>query len=309
MLYGMITIALPKGSLEAQTLQLFKEADLEVRRTDRDYNPSIDDTRIGKIKILRPQEIPTYVDKGYFDLGISGLDWVRETSSDVVEVANLSYSKTGEGNVKIVIAVHRDEPIENVSQIRPDSRVTTEYPELTRKFFEDLKIPVQMFHSYGASEAKVPDLMDVVVDLTETGTTLRKNGLKIIGQIMESHTVIIANKTSWADPEKRREIEEIKTLLFGVIDARHKVLLTMNVPTASMERIVAALPGHEEADRQPPPRDRLLQHPDGCAEEPGQPADPAAQGLRGRGYPRDPDFEDRAVKGCSFPSDERYFQE
>ena len=238
----MITLALPKGSLEAQTLQLFKEADLEVRRTDRDYNPRIEDPRIGKIKILRPQEIPTYVDKGYFDLGISGLDWVRETGSDVVEVAALTYSKTGEGNVKIVIAVHRDEPVESAAQIRPESRVTTEYPELTKKFFADLKIPVQLFHSFGASEAKVPDLMDVVVDLTETGTTLRKNGLKIIGQIMESHTVIIANKAAWADPEKRREIEEIKTLLFGVLEARHKVLLTMNVPTASLEKIVSALP-------------------------------------------------------------------
>jgi len=238
----MITIALPKGSLEAQTLQLFREADLEVRRTDRDYNPRIADSRIGKIKILRPQEIPTYVEKGYFDLGISGLDWVHETGSDVVEVADLSYSKTGEGNVKIVVAVHRDEPVDDVSQIRPDSRVTTEYPELTRKFFERLNIPVQLFHSYGASEAKVPDLMDVVVDLTETGTTLRKNGLKIIGQIMESHTVIIANRESWADPGKRREIEEIKTLLFGVIEARHKVLLTMNVPTHAMEHLIAALP-------------------------------------------------------------------
>ncbi|MGA2160575.1 MAG: ATP phosphoribosyltransferase [Methanoregula sp.] len=238
----MITLALPKGSLEAQTLQLFKEADLEVRRTDRDYNPRIDDPRIGKIKILRPQEIPTYVDKGYFDLGISGLDWVRETGADVVEVAALTYSKTGEGNVKIVIAVHRDEPIESAAQIRPDSRVTTEYPELTRKFFADLGIPVQLFHSFGASEAKVPDLMDVVVDLTETGTTLRKNSLKIIGQIMESHTVIIANRAAWADKEKRREIEEIKTLLFGVLEARHKVLLTMNVPTAALERIVSALP-------------------------------------------------------------------
>ncbi len=238
----MITLALPKGSLEAQTLQLFKEADLEIRRTDRDYNPRIDDPRIGKIKILRPQEIPTYVDKGYFDMGISGLDWVRETSSDVVEVADLSYSKTGEGNVKIVIAVHHDEPIESARQIRPDSRVTTEYPVLTKKFFESIGVPVQLFHSFGASEAKVPDLMDVVVDLTETGTTLRKNGLKIIGQIMESYTVIIANKKSWADPEKRREIEEIKTLLFGVIEARHKVLLTMNVPSASMERIARALP-------------------------------------------------------------------
>jgi len=238
----MITLALPKGSLEAQTLQLFKEADLEVKRTDRDYNPRIDDPRIGKIKILRPQEIPTFVDKGYFDVGISGLDWVRETSSDVVEVADLSYSKTGEGNVKIVIAVHRDEPIDSAKQIRPDSRVTTEYPVLTKKYFESIGVPVQLFHSFGASEAKVPDLMDVVVDLTETGTTLRKNGLKIIGQIMESYTVIIANKKSWEDKEKRREIEEIKTLLFGVIEARHKVLLTMNVPSASMERIVRALP-------------------------------------------------------------------
>jgi len=238
----MITLALPKGSLESQTLQLFKEADLEVRRTDRDYNPVISDPRIGKIKILRPQEIPTYVDKGYFDLGISGLDWVRETGSAVIEVAALSYSKTGEGNVKIVIAVHRDEPIDTAAQIRPGSRVTTEYPELTRKFFEDLKIPVQLFHSFGASEAKVPDLMDVVVDLTETGTTLRKNGLKIIGQIMESYTVIIANKAAWADPEKRREIQEIKTLLFGVLEARHQVLLSMNVPTAALEQIVTALP-------------------------------------------------------------------
>jgi ATP phosphoribosyltransferase len=238
----MITIALPKGSLESQTLQLFREADLEVKRTDRDYNPRIDDQRIGKVKILRPQEIPTYVERGYFDVGISGLDWVRETGSDVVEVANLSYSKTGEGNVRIVVAVHHDEPIETVAQIRQDSRVTTEYPELTKKFFSSLGIPVQLFHSFGASEAKVPDLMDVVVDLTETGLTLRRNGLKIIGEIMESYTVIIANRASWEDPQKRREIEEITTLLIGVIEARHKVLLTMNVPAQSMERIVAALP-------------------------------------------------------------------
>jgi ATP phosphoribosyltransferase len=238
----MITIALPKGSLESQTLQLFREADLEVKRTDRDYNPQIDDNRIGKVKILRPQEIPTYVEKGYFDMGISGLDWVKETGSDIVEVANLSYSKTGKGNVRIVVAVHRDEPIENVTQVRPDSRVTTEYPNLTKAFFVSLGIPVQLFHSFGASEAKVPDLMDVVVDLTETGTTLRKNGLKIIGQIMESYTVIIANKKSWGDPEQRKSIEEIKTLLVGVIEARNQVLLTMNVPKDAMEQVIQTLP-------------------------------------------------------------------
>ena len=238
----MISIALPKGSLEAQTLQLFKEADLEVKRGDRDYNPVINDHRIGKVKILRPQEIPNYVETGYFDLGISGLDWVKETGAKVKEVSPLSYSKTGEGTVKIVVAVHRDEPIDDVSKIRPNSRVTTEYPEITKEYFGRLGIPVQLFPSFGASEAKVPDLMDVVVDLTETGTTLRRNGLKIIGQIMESYTVIIANRDSFEDVGKRRAIEEIVTLLLGVIDARHQVLLSMNVPEAAMEQVVAALP-------------------------------------------------------------------
>ncbi|MDD1653483.1 MAG: ATP phosphoribosyltransferase, partial [Methanomicrobiales archaeon] len=123
----MISLVLPKGSLEQQTLQLFKEADLEVKRTDRDYNP-----RIGKVKILRPQEIPTYVAMGAFDLGITGLDWVRETGAEVVEVASLSYSKTGEGNVRIVVAVSQEEEIPDPTRIRPGSRVTTEYPNLTR---------------------------------------------------------------------------------------------------------------------------------------------------------------------------------
>ncbi len=238
----MITIALPKGSLEAQTLQVFKEADLEVRRTDRDYNPRIDDPRIGKVKILRPQEIPLYVQMGYFDLGISGIDWVEESGADVLEVANLSYSKTGDGNVKIVVAVHRDEPIEDVTAIRPGSRVTTEYPRITKRFFDDLGIPVRLFPSYGASEAKVPDLMDVVVDLTETGSTLRKNGLKIVGEIMESHTALLANRDSLRDPHKHREIDEIATLLMGVIEARRQVLLTMNVPAAALERVIEVLP-------------------------------------------------------------------
>jgi len=238
----MINLALPKGSLEEQTLQLFKEADIEVKRTDRDYNPLIADKRIGKVKILRPQEIPTYIEMGYFDMGISGLDWIHESGARVKEIAQLNYSKTGPGIVKIVIAVHQSEPISTVQEIRPDSRITTEYPKLTREFFENLGIPVKLFPSYGASEAKVPDLMDVVVDLTETGTTLRKNGLKIIGQIMESYTTIIANSTSFEDPVKRKEMEEIVTLLMGVIDARNKVLLSMNVPATALDSIVATLP-------------------------------------------------------------------
>ena len=179
---------------------------------------------------------------GYFDLGISGIDWVEESGADVLEVANLSYSKTGDGNVKIVVAVHRDEPIEDVTAIRPGSRVTTEYPRITKRFFDDLGIPVRLFPSYGASEAKVPDLMDVVVDLTETGSTLRKNGLKIVGEIMESHTALLANRDSLRDPEKHREIDEIATLLMGVIEARRQVLLTMNVPAAALERVIEVLP-------------------------------------------------------------------
>lgn len=238
----MLSLALPKGSLEEQTLQLFREADLAVKRTDRDYNPRIDDDRIDKVKILRPQEIPVYVEMGAFDLGISGLDWVRESGASVIELASLHYSKTGEGNVKIVIAVHQSEPVEAPSQIHPESRVTTEYPELTRRYFQDLGIPIKLFPSYGASEAKVPDLMDVVVDLTETGTTLRKNGLKIIGQIMESYTTVIANKGSYADPEKRRAIDEIVTLLTGVLEARHQVLLSMNVPGDKVDMVISSLP-------------------------------------------------------------------
>ena len=238
----MISIALPKGSLEEQTLALFREADLEVRRTDRDYNPVIRDERIGKVKILRPQEIPQYVAMGYFDLGISGLDWVRETIADVVEVAKLNYSKTGEGTVRIVVAVHGTDPADRVEEIRPDARVTTEYPRLTGRFFEELGVAVRLFPSYGASEAKVPDLMDVVVDLTETGTTLRRNGLKIVGQIMESYTVIVANREAWADPVRRQAIEEITTLLLGVLDARSRTLLSMNVPRDSVATVMASLP-------------------------------------------------------------------
>ncbi len=238
----MISLALPKGSLEDQTLALFREADLEVRRTDRDYSPVIRDERISRVKILRPQEIPRYVAEGYFDLGISGLDWVRETDADVVEVAKLNYSKTGEGTVRIVVAVHGSDPIERPAQIRPGARVTTEYPRLTAQYFEELGVEARLFTSYGASEAKVPDLMDVVVDLTETGTTLRRNGLKIIGEIMESYTAIVANREAWADPVRRRDIDEIVTLLLGVLDARSRTLISMNVPKGSVEEVIAALP-------------------------------------------------------------------
>lgn len=239
----MISIAIPKGSLEAQTLLLFKQADLEIKVTSREYSPRIEDQRIEKVKILRPQEIPEYVEKGYFDVGITGKDWIEERGADVVEIADLRYSKTAEkeGTVKIVLAVQADRAdIKEAKDVEPESKISTEYPNLTKYFFDKLGIPVQIFFSYGATEAK--DMMDGIVELTETGETLRKNNWRIIDTILESSTKLIANKGSWSDAEKRREIEEIRTLLSGVIEARGKVLLSMNVAEDKLKEVVSVLP-------------------------------------------------------------------
>ena len=238
----MLSIALPKGSLEEQTLLLFTQADLEVKRSSREYNPTIADPRVGKVKILRPQEIPLFVQDGYFDLGISGHDWVTESGADVVEIAELPYSKTGTGEVKLVLAVPDDSPVQSARDIRPGSRICTEFPNITRRYFEDLAIPVEVHFSYGATEAKVPDMMDALVDLTETGATLRRNGLRVIATVLTSTTRLLANRTSWADPDKRREMEEIRTLLLGVIEARGRVLLMMNVPHERLDHVIAELP-------------------------------------------------------------------
>jgi len=239
----MITIAIPKGSLEAQTLLLFKQADLEVKVTDREYSPRIDDPRIERVKILRPQEIPEYVEKGYFDMGITGKDWIEERGADVVVIADMRYSKAAEkeSTVNIVLAVQADRTdIKEAKDIKPYSKISTEYPNLTKSFFEKLGIPVQIFFSYGATEAK--DMMDGIVELTETGETLRKNNWRIIDTILESSTKLIANKDSWTNPEKRQEIEEIRTLLSGVIEARGKVLLSMNVVEDKLKEVVSVLP-------------------------------------------------------------------
>lgn len=238
----MLSIALPKGSLEEQTLMLFAQADLELKRGFREYNPSIDDPRISKVKILRPQEIPGYVEEGFFDLGLSGLDCIMESRAEVVEVADMPYGKRGTGTLKMVIAVSNSSPIGKPEEIPPQSRVTTEFPNITKDYFDNMGIPVNIFYSYGATEAKIPELMDVVVDLTETGQTLVKNQLKIIGTILESSTKLIANKNSWENREKKKAIEEVKTLLLGVIEARGKVLLSMNIRSELLEDVIAVLP-------------------------------------------------------------------
>ena len=238
----MLSLALPKGSLEEQTLLLFADADLPVRKSSREYNPTIDDPRIERIKVLRPQEIPLYVADGHFDLGISGHDWVTESGADVVEVAELPYAKTGAGVVKMVLAVCADSPVRTAADIPPGSRIATEFPNVTKAFFDRLGIPVEVHFSYGATEAKVPEIVDALVDLTETGSTLRRNGLRIVDVILESTTRLLANRAAWDDPVKRRAIEEIRTLLLGVIEARGRVLLSMNVPADRLSAVIAELP-------------------------------------------------------------------
>ncbi|MDY0087353.1 MAG: ATP phosphoribosyltransferase [Coriobacteriia bacterium] len=238
----MLSIALPKGSLEEQTLLLFSQADLEIKRSSRQYNPTIADHRIDRVKILRPQEIPGYVADGHFDLGISGHDWVAESGADVVEVAELPYAKTGAGAVKLVLAVPQDSPIEDASDVKPGSRITTEFPRVTQAFFDGLGIDVEVSFSYGATEAKVPELMDALVDLTETGSTLRRNGLKIIDTVLTSTTRLLASHAAWNDPIKHVAIEEIRTLLLGVVEARGRVMLSMNVPHDRLDTVVAELP-------------------------------------------------------------------
>lgn len=239
----MISIVLPKGSLEAQTLKLFEEADLPVRRaSERDYNATIPDPRIGRVKILRPQEIPLYVQQGFFDLGITGLDWVRETGADVVEVMDLGGGRQLGAPVKIVLAVAQDSGITRPEELRPHMRVSTEYPNLTRKYFARLGLPVEVYLSYGATEAKVPEIADAIVEVTETGATLQRNGMRIIDVLLESTTKLICNRAAWEDPAKRAAIEEIRTLLDGVLAARGKVLLKMNVPADRLADVIAILP-------------------------------------------------------------------
>ena len=236
-----IKFVIPKGSLEEQTLKFLKLADLEViRKSARDYNPKIKDFRISTVKVLRPQEIPRYVATGYFDLGITGLDWVRETGSEVRIVAELPYSKTRSEKVKIVLAVHEQSTVRSSLDLKQGTRISTEYPNLTKQYFDQLGASVDIFVSYGATEAKVPDIVDGIVELTETGESLKRSGLKVIDVVLESSTVLIANKKSYA--AKRRYIDDIKTLISGAIDAQNRVLVKMNVPERRLREIITILP-------------------------------------------------------------------
>lgn len=239
----MLRLVLPKGSLEKATLELFEAADLPVRRSSSvDYKATIDDPRIADVRILRPQEIPSYVEEGLFDIGITGRDWVEETASDVVSLGELKYSKATALPIRVVVAVAGDSPVQKVEDLPQGLRVSTEYPELTKRFFAARGIDAQIKLSYGASEAKIPDIADCIVDITETGRALRAAGLRIIDEILLSYTEVVANKAAHADPDKRHAMSQLMTLLNGTLEARGKVLLKLNVGAAERDAVLAKLP-------------------------------------------------------------------
>jgi ATP phosphoribosyltransferase len=239
----MLRLVLPKGSLEQATFRLFAEADLTVRRSsDVDYSATIDDPRIDEVRILRPQEIPSYVAEGLFDIGITGRDWVEETSADVVSLGELQYSKATSSPIRVVLAVGADSPVTSVRDLPPGSRVATEYPRLTERFLAERGVEAEVRFSYGATEAKVPDIADAVVEITETGRAIRAAGLRIIDTLLVSHTELIANRASWADPEKARAMGQLLVLLEGTLEARGKVLVKLNVSAADLDEVIGLLP-------------------------------------------------------------------
>ena len=239
----MLRIVLPKGSLEKATFDLFEAADLTIRRSSSvDYKATIDDPRIIDVRILRPQEIPQYVAEGLFDIGITGRDWVEETQSDVESLGELKYSKATSDPVKVVVAVAGDSPAQTVADLPHGVRVSSEYPSLTERYFAQRGIKADVRLSYGASEAKIPDIADCIVDITETGRALRAAGLRVIDTMLVSYTEMIANKDSYADPAKRQAMGQLMTLLLGTLDARGKVLVKLNVGSDDLQKVLAVLP-------------------------------------------------------------------
>jgi ATP phosphoribosyltransferase len=239
----LLKLVLPKGSLERATFALFEAADLSVRRSSQvEYKASIADPRIDEVRILRPQEIPRYVADGLFDIGIAGRDWVEETESDVVVLGELEYSKASANPFRIVVAVAEDSPWDKVEDLPDGVKVSTEYPGLTRRFFADRGVRADVRLSYGATEAKVPDIVDCVVDGTETGRALRAANLRIIGEVLASFTALIANTASHADPAKRQAMLQLKVLLDGVLEARGKVLVKLNVGGDRLADVIRLVP-------------------------------------------------------------------
>jgi ATP phosphoribosyltransferase len=236
----LIMLGLPKGSLEDSTITLFSKAGFNITRRSRSYRPAIDDSDLDG-RFVRAQEVSQYVEHGYFDCGLTGQDWVRENGSDVIEVCDLVYSRASNRRSRWIIAVPQASSIKTVKDLE-GKRVATELINLTKKFLSEKGVHADVEFSWGATEVKVPDLVDAIVDLTETGSSLRANNLRIVDTLLYTNTVLIANKTAWEDSKKREKIETIALLLQSALEAYSKVGLKLNIEKSRLETIIKELP-------------------------------------------------------------------
>lgn len=236
-----LKIGIPKGSLESATVELFRKAGWNITLSSRSYFPTIDDDDM-KCNLIRTQEMSLYVEKGTIDVGIAGRDWVMENNSDVVTVCDLVYSKVSRRPAKWVLVVTQDSPVKSAADLKGKT-ISTELVGFTKRYFSERDIPVSVEFSWGATEAKVVEgLCDAIVEVTETGSTIRANGLRIVETLMTSCPVIIANKESWEDPWKKEKIQQIATLLQSALKAENMVGLKMNAPKDKIEEIIKVLP-------------------------------------------------------------------
>ena len=236
----LLMLGLPKGSLEESTKNLFAKAGFKITTSSRSYRPSIDDPELDG-RFIRAQEVSRYVEHGFFDCGLTGQDWIQENESDVVDVCDLIYSKASAQKSRWVLCVPEASSIKCAEDLA-GKRVATELVGTVKRYFEKKGVKVAVEFSWGATEVKVTDLVDAIVDITETGSSLRANKLRIVDTLLETNTKLIANKASWANPAKRKKIETIAMLLKGALEAGSKVGLKLNLPKASLEAVVKALP-------------------------------------------------------------------
>jgi ATP phosphoribosyltransferase len=236
----ILMLGLPKGSLEESTKNLFAMAGWKITTGSRSYKPSIDDPELDG-RFVRAQEVSRYVEQGFFDCGLTGFDWIQENNSDVVEVCDLIYSKASTLKSRWVLCVPESSAYQKAEDLA-GKRIATELIETTKKFFAGKGVKAEIEFSWGATEVKVPDLVDAIVDITETGSSLRANKLRIIETLLETNTKLIANKHAWADPVKRKKIETIALLITGALEAETKVGLKMNAPKSSLDQIILAVP-------------------------------------------------------------------
>ena len=236
----LLMLGLPKGSLQDATIKLFAKAGFDISVSSRSYRPSIDDEQLDG-RFVRAQEVSRYVEHGYFDCGLTGQDWVLENASDVVEVCSLVYSRASNVRSKWIIAVPENSPVQTVKDLE-GKRIATEVVNITRQYLKDQGVKAEVEFSWGATEVKVPDLVDAIVDLTETGNSIRANKLRIVDTLLYTNTVLVANKDSWENPKKREKIKNIAMLLQSALEANSKVGLKLNIDKSKLDAVLAALP-------------------------------------------------------------------